>query len=59
MRNASIAFRYVGNSDAHRGQVDHGSIVMKDTTSFFGEPARATRWATMARRIAEEEAARG
>ncbi len=35
------------------------SIVMKDTTSFFGEPARATRWALMARRIAEEEAARG
>jgi hypothetical protein len=35
------------------------SIVMKDTTSFFGEPARATRWASMARRVAEEAAGRG
>jgi hypothetical protein len=32
------------------------SLVMKDTTSFFGEPARATRWAEMARRVAEERA---
>lgn len=35
------------------------SIVLKDTTSFFGEPARATRWATMARRAAEQAAGRG
>jgi len=35
------------------------SIVMKDTTSFFGEPSRATRWVSMARRLAEETAGRG
>jgi hypothetical protein len=34
------------------------SIVLKDTTSFFGEPSRATRWASMARRLAEEAAGR-
>ena len=32
------------------------SLVMKDTTSFFGEPARATRWARMAGKVAEEAA---
>jgi hypothetical protein len=35
------------------------SLVMKDTTGFFGEPARATRWASMARRVAEETAGSG
>jgi hypothetical protein len=35
------------------------SIVMKDTTRFVGEPARATQWASMARRLAEETAGRG
>ena len=35
------------------------SIVMKDTNSFFGDPARATRWALMARRAVEDAAARG
>jgi hypothetical protein len=34
------------------------SIVLKDTTSFFGEPSRATRWASIARRLAEEAAGR-
>ena len=32
------------------------SLVMKDTTSFFGEPGRATRWADMASRVADEMA---
>jgi len=30
------------------------SLVMKDTTSFFGDPDRATRWVQMAMRVAEE-----
>jgi hypothetical protein len=34
------------------------SIVLKDTTSFFGDPSRATRWASMTRRLAEGAAAR-
>jgi hypothetical protein len=32
------------------------SLVMKDTTSFFGDPSRATRWVEMAMRVAEEHA---
>ena len=32
------------------------SLVMKDTTSFFGEPERATRWTNMASRVAAEMA---
>jgi hypothetical protein len=30
------------------------SLVMKDTTSFFGDPTRATRWAQMAMRVSED-----
>jgi hypothetical protein len=30
------------------------SLVLKDTTSFFDEPQRASRWTRMARRVAEE-----
>jgi hypothetical protein len=30
------------------------SLVMKDTTSYFGEPQRATRWAEIAQRVAAE-----
>jgi hypothetical protein len=32
------------------------SMVLKDTTSFFGDPTRATRWAEMATRVAFEAA---
>ena len=32
------------------------SMVMKDTTSFFGEPGRAAAWVRMAMRVAEEGA---
>jgi hypothetical protein len=31
------------------------SIVMKDTTSFFGDPDRASMWVRMAMRVAEED----
>ena len=32
------------------------SLVMKDTTSYFGEPERATRWTDIAQRVAAEMA---
>jgi hypothetical protein len=32
------------------------SMVLKDTTSFFGDPSRATRWAQLAARVAEDAA---
>ncbi len=32
------------------------SLVMKDTTSFFGDPRRATRWVETAMRVAQESA---
>jgi hypothetical protein len=39
--------------DLGRQVAQAASLVLKDATSFIGEPSRAARWVEMARRVVE------